>query len=450
MELGQQLNQSQKQSLKLTQQMEQSIKILQMDMGELWNYVEEMALENPAIDLDALQESRAPEVVRQKKLEWLEQQARNDRQNMAYYDRGREYHLERTVAADDRQTLEQHLLAQISLKDKALERGVAYLAGCLDKDGYLCAEVDQLAEEGGYTPQLLKEALAELKKLDPPGVGAATLAECLLLQLPEEDSSARAIIEAHLEEMAKNKPDKVAKTLGLSRQEVAEDFERIRTLNPRPGSAFDHGEPSQYINPDVVVVGFEDHYMVLPCDFGFPTVAISTYARELMTQANGETGEYISKKVKEVESLCKSIAGRSETVLAVAKEIVRHQEDFFRLGPGYLDVLRMGDIAAATGLHESTISRAAKNKYLQCTHGIYPLRYFFVQEAGAGAGGASSDTVKHRIRALVEGENKQRPLSDQKIAEVLKGEGMAISRRTVAKYRDQMGIPGSSVRATGN
>jgi len=449
MEHGLSLSQKQTQSLAMTQQMEQSIKILEMDMVELREYVQKEALENPAIDMDSIQED-SPAALRKKKLEWLEQQAVKDKQFVGYYDPQQDYSLEKTVAAREDTSLAAHLLEQCSLYcDKASRPVTEFVIGFLDDDGYLRASLSEMLEECGFSREALEAAIKTVQGFDPPGVGAGDLAHCLLLQLPQDAGLERSVVSSCMEHLAKNRPDRAAKELHVSKEEAAAAFARIRQLNPKPGSAFSPSQPPLYVIPDVIVTSFQDRYYVLPCEFSYPTIRLSASMQEIMNASQDkEVVQYISRKIKQAQWIEKCIASRGETLMAVARAIVQHQENFFRYGPHNLKILRMSDVAEALGMHESTISRAVRNKYLQCSYGTFPLRHFFVQGLrGTGdAEDTSSHNIKGVIRELIAGENKEEPLSDQKIADILVKQGTEISRRTVAKYRDQLGIPNSAYR----
>ncbi len=447
-----QLSQKITQTLAMTQQMEQAIKILEMDTLDLREYIQSLSMENPAVDLEADTQRQSAEELRKKKLEWLDTLTKNDTQNVGYYDSSEsENLLEKVVAAPDFDTLESYLLDQASWTcSDALCPVVNYVVGYLDEDGYLRATMEELLESKRFSQGQIEEAIAAIQAMEPAGVGARDLSQCLLLQLPPEDTVAREIAANHLDTLAKGRLPHLAKELGVSKEVVEQAFQRIRRLNPKPGSGFGSNTPPQYVIPDVVVTSFQDRYYVLPCEFSYPTINLSQSYIDLMRQSGDkEVEEYIDKKVRQVQWVQKCIASRTETLLNVAKAIVQYQERFFRHGPQYMGVLRMNDIARDLGVHESTVSRAVKNKYLQCSHGTFPLKHFFVQgvKCADGSEGASSHALKCLIRQMIDQEDKSCPLSDQKLADLLGEQGHQISRRTVAKYREQMEIAKSCYRS---
>jgi RNA polymerase sigma-54 factor len=437
-------------SLAMTYQMRQSIKILEMDAVELREYLQELSLENPVVELDSASGANRDGPLRNKKMEWLDLLAKNDRQNIGYYDSDKgDNNLEKTVASPQRDTLEDSLIAQSLLSCPAdIFPAFEHVVGYLDDDGYLRATDDELLEAGRINRAKLMLAIEYLQGLEPAGVGARSLAECLLLQLPKEDILARSIVSNELECLARQGIARIASKLGVTKQEAEDAAARIRRLNPKPGSGFGNHRPPHYVTPDIIIVLFPDKYYVAPCDFAYPALNVNRQYVDMIQQTDDkEAGAYIEEKLKQIEWVQKCISNRCDTLLNVAKAIVRCQESFFRSGPQYMNTLRMSDIARELDMHESTVSRAIKNKYLQCPHGTFPMKYFFVQGARASGGeGASSHELKHRIKDIIAAEDKSSPLSDQRIAEMLGVSGEPISRRTVAKYREQLQIPKSGYR----
>jgi len=445
------LTQKTSQTLAITQQMELSIRILEMDTLELTEYIQDFSLENPTVDLEAEVNAESVQLQREKKLEWLDALSKNDKQNRGYYDPS-ENPLEKMAAAPEFETLAEHLLHQLPFgKHDRMYQLAARLIGYLDEDGYLRAEAHELCKTCACTWEELNDAISCVQGMEPAGVGARDMVECLLLQLPVEDEIPRRIVRSHLDDLAGDRISKMAKALGVDPKEAREAAKRIRTLNPRPGSGFGHPDPTHYVTPNVVVTKFPDHYYVLPYEFSYPTLSLNqSYIDEMLQTGDPAVKDYIETKVKQAEWVQQCITNRTKTLLQVSKAIVARQEPFFFGNRPYLGVLCMSDIAGDLGLHESTISRAVKNKYLQCSHGTFPLKYFFVQGTRtSGGGGASSHELKGKIRELIDKEDKGSPLSDQQLADALEAEGLHISRRAVAKYRDELLIPKSTYRRVG-
>lgn len=444
------LSMKQAQHQTLSPRMELSVRILQMDSLQLTEYIKDMMLENPVLDMEPPKESG--EELALKKLQWLEDQTNRERENVGYYeDDGDENLLEKTVPAMTEETLTDHLLSQAGVWNgsAALLPVIRHVICCIDGNGYLDAAEKELCAETGCAPDQVQEAIAVVQRFDPPGVGARSLSECLTLQLPEEDTLARALVGECLEEIAKNsKRPALAKRFGASLKELDEALARIRRLNPKPGSVFGGSRAPQYIRPDIVVTSFGDRYNVMLCEFAYPEIRLNQgYLRMAKETDDKEVISYISAKVNQINWIQKCIESRNETLLSVAKAIVKRQEHFFRFGPRYLKVLRMRDIAEMIEMHESTVSRAVRDKYLQCASGVYPLRYFFVKGIEGEENSVSSESVKWEMQRIIGEEDHGKPYSDRQLADLLTAAGIEISRRTVAKYREELGIAKSSERA---
>lgn len=444
----------------LSQKMIQSAEILQMDVQELETFVRELAMENPLVELEEshpVQEGpeRTDERKREaeEKLEWLNHM---DEQNRVYYKEEYE-ELEEKEAWNfsvEEENLQDYLLSQLIpyLKTEKDQDVLTYLVYSLDSRGYLTDSAEELQERLELNEDEVLSYLQILKSLDPAGIGAGDLKECLLLQLnrnDKEDETARLVVEEYLDLLGKNQLPQIAAKLGVSLAELNDCCERIRNLNPKPGSSFSSRETLRYIRPDVTIVKFQDYFEVLLNDNAYPRLTINSYYSRMLHEDNSaEVKEYISDKLRQAEWITRCIEQRGETLLKVARAIVEIQRPFFESGAGNRRPMRLADIAERIEMHESTVSRAVRDKYLQCTWGVYPLSYFFVKQVG-GTGDDSGETpeqVKKCMEEIIAGENKKKPLSDQKITDIMNKQGIAISRRTVAKYRMQLGIPDASGR----
>ena len=287
--------------------------------------------------------------------------------------------------------------------------------------------------------------------------------ECLLIQLEggsEVDELARRIIEDYLEELGRNRMEIIARKLKCSMDQVLTASDRIRMLNPRPGSGFGSGKYQKYLVPDVLVVKTEGRFQIIINDETYPQLSINPYYLTLMKgEDSGEAAGYIKNKVKQAEWVCHCVEQRNRTLYLLVQEILKAQIAFFEGGRGKLTALTQRSVAEKLGMNESTISRAVREKYLQCQWGLFPLQFFFsrgsIQTCPAAdakntpsekAGGAGAEAVKEQIRILVAGEDKKKPYSDRILAEKLGEAGFSISRRTVAKYREAIGIADASGR----
>ena len=443
-----------KQTLKLSPQMLQSMEILQMSTLELNEYIQELVQENPAAELAEPAEAADEGAEGDELWRRLQSLADLDHQNRQYVtaDRDELDPLAR-VGTDGglEETLLLHLTRQLerSRASTLVLRGAQFLAACLDEDGYLRDDVADLAQSAGLPVQVLEEGLALLQTLDPPGVGARDLSQCLAIQLRRkgENGPALTIVQKHLERLARKQYHAIAQDLGIRQEEVLEAEREIQALDPRPGSAFAGREEPNYLIPDLAVVETENGLTVVYQNSYTPTLQLSGYYCNLQKQSSDpEVKQYLTDKIKQAQFVIQAVEQRRTTLLDCARAIVRRQENFFLHPGGHLVPLRLADVAQELSIHESTVSRAIREKYLQCARGVYPLSFFFSREVGGAGEGTSAHQIKSRLARLVEEEDKGHPLSDQKLCQILEAEGCAISRRTVAKYRDELGIPSASGR----
>lgn len=443
------------QTLALSQRMIQSAEILQMSSQELETYLKEMAVENPVIDIEEHYEAPKSAEDLQRKLEWL---ASSDEQNRVYY--SEEYSGDDDSKQDmwnvtdhrgeDLATYLESQLMAVSLPEP--ERKLTnYLIDLLDGRGYLAENTADIAAQLKVPEPVILECLKRIQTFDPAGVGARNLSECLMLQLDRnriDDPVVRQIVEHYLPQLGKNQLPQIAKKLGITIEDVCSAMERIRTLNPKPGNSFSSRENLKYITPDVTVVRLKDYFEILLNDYMYPRLGINGYYRQILGEADKQTKEYIGNKIRQAEWVQQCVAQRGTTLMNVSRCIVDRQEQFFLNGPGYLKPLKLSDVAGIVGIHESTVSRAVKDKYLQCSWGIFPMNYFFVTALAKKSSGenASSDRAKSLLKEIIEAENHEKPYSDRILAEMITEKGVKISRRTVTKYREAMGIKDASGR----
>jgi RNA polymerase sigma-54 factor len=452
MELGLDLRQAQT----LSPQMMQAMEILQMGSQELLEYIQETLQENPVLESEETwQRQEDPEnALLRRKLEWL---ASTDVQNRWYHQedaRDLTDALPGASGADPgEESLYYYLRAQLPFEElsRPLAAAVDYVLGSLNGSGWLDEPVPELARRAGLGEALMEQAVSLVQGLEPPGVAARTLSECLSLQLKRrgETGLPLTIARDHLEDMGKDHYNRIAQVTGASREEIQAACKVIRALDPRPGAGFAPREALRYITPDLVVVNFEDHFEILTNDYYFPTLKVSSYYQQLMKSTDeAQVRDYLTGKVKQARWVVRSVEQRRSTLMACANCIVARQESFFRRGPGHLRPMTLADVAAVLDVHESTVSRAVKDKYVQCAHGVFPLGYFFSRSlpTSGGGGSVSAEQVKTALKTLIHDEDKKKPLSDQKLCTLLASQGMEISRRTVAKYRDELGIPSTSGR----
>jgi RNA polymerase sigma-54 factor len=358
--------------------------------------------------------------------------------------------------------LADHLLWQLHLLDCS-ERLLAiaeYIVGNLDADGFLHASDEEITSATGANAVEVGNALAIVRSLDPPGIAARTLQECLLFQIvqliasseDEEEAElldrARLVVAEHWDALLHQRWERLAEACGCETRELKELVEVIQRLEPKPGRRF-HQERNQYIEPDVHIRKVDGEYTIHLNDDGLPKLRInSRYAR--MLEAGGEDAQvagYLREKMRSAVWLMKSIDQRQRTIYKVAKSIVAFQRDFLDHGIEHLKPMVLRQVAEDIGMHESTISRVVSNKYMYTPRGLFPMKYFFHSGVDSARGeNVSSLVVKERIRKLVEAEDPARPMSDSKIMRMLQREGIRLARRTVAKYREEMAIPSSDKR----
>jgi RNA polymerase sigma-54 factor len=346
----------------------------------------------------------------------------------------------------------EHLLWQLRMdglppeeQEIALE-----LLGNLDENGYLTVDIEDLAFQTRQDFDTVERVLRRIQQLDPPGVGARNVRECLLLQiraLGKEDSIAYRIVRDHLDLLEAKKYDRIARELGVSIEEVVNATQFIATLEPRPGRNFGEDE-TRYVIPDVFVHKVGDELVVTLNDEGLPRLRVSNYYRRILHENGAEDAKrYIQEKLRSAAWLIKSIHQRQRTLYLVTQSIVRFQRAFFEHGISHLKPLVLKDVAMDVGMHESTVSRATANKYVHTPQGTFELKFFFTSSLQTADGDeVSAESVKERIREIIAAENPRKPLSDQQIAKLLAKENIAIARRTVAKYREMMGLLPSSKR----
>ena len=446
------LNLVQKQTQTLSPMMVQSMEILQMGAQELTEFVDKTLQENPVLEREEQFDSGREDLeLLRRKLEWLES---NDRQNQTYYQQDDEDAPLQNFGVDagQEETLYAHILFQLQGMDlePPVREGVIFLAESLGQSGWLDEPLEALAQGAGLPQATIERALEVLQSMDPLGVGARNLSECLCIQLRARyplDMLALRIAQECLEPLARNQYGLIARRVGADAQKVRTACDRIRTLNPRPGAGYAGREAPHYITPDLQVVLEYDHFEVYPNGRCFPELSLSSYyTRMLRENSEQEVQTYLADKVRQAKWVIRSIEQRRSTLLDCAKCILRLQEDFFRHGPGHLLPMSLSDVASEVGVHESTVSRAVKDKYLQCSRGLYPLSYFFSRKLGDLGDGTTADGAKALLRRLIDGEDKRRPLSDQRLCEQMAAEGCQLSRRTVAKYREELNIPCTSGR----
>lgn len=474
MALRQTMNLSQ--SLVITPQLQQAIKLLQMSRMELETAVRSELEENPILEeaeilkeedlqrtKDAATEvdggtaevadNNTQDPQKQDEFEWesyFEQNQKPPQSGMAGSEEINNY--ENAISAS--QTLHDHLYWQVKMNgfSEYEEKVADILLNYIDDDGYIKTPLDQIAAEEKLPIEDLDDTLSLIHEFDPPGVGARDLKECLLIQakhLEEDTQDLVFLLNNHLKDLEKKNYEAIAKAMSRDLEEIIEMCKIIYSMDPKPGRAFVSSE-TQYVTPDVYVYKVGDDFVVSLNEDGLPRLKISNFYKNMLqgvNKAEAKTHDYIQEKLRSAVWLIKSIHQRQRTIYKVAESIVKHQREFFEKGAAHLKPMILRDIANDIGMHESTVSRVTTAKYVHTPQGIYELKYFFNSGISSSEGAdLASESVKLKIKDLVAKEDTKNPLSDQKIVEMLKVEGIQIARRTVAKYRDMLKILPSSQR----
>ena len=448
----------------LAPQLQQSLHILQAAALELQNIVQQELQTNPVLEeetgtFDSEEGSKEDgefqeEFERLAKLdeEWRDYMS----QNVSYSSRNPEDEERRQFFFDSiasQETLQHHLWEQLNTADvnKSQREAAELIIGNMDDLGFLQASLEEISQNTGHPLGELEEMLSLIQTFHPVGVGARDLRECLLIQLRrlgKGDSLEHQIVDEHLEDLGRKRLPELARRLGVSVEQVQRAANFISTLDPKPGQIFT-ADPNNYVLPDVSVDKVGEDYTVSLNSDQVPHLRISKTYKDLMTQgANGtEVRDYIREKIRSGKFLIKSIHQRQQTILNIANEIVKRQNEFLENGSAFLKPMTMVQIAEAVGVHETTVSRAISGKYMATPQGVFEMKYFFTPGYQTAAGAALSNTsVKEAISDLVRNEDARNPLSDKEIVEILSDRGIPIARRTVAKYRAELNILPSNLR----
>lgn len=442
MQLGMDVSIQQTQKLALTPQMEQSLSVLQMGTEELNQCIEEEILSNPMLDY-----AKEPE---------KKEVRRSQGEGIGYYSRRKtedtDYQSYINAIADEKSEdteLAEYLRMQLYTKKISPRRQKIgeYLIECLEESGYLKMDMDELAKGIGLSKEELEREIRFMQTLEPCGVFARDLRECLLLQVQGEEQmqrQARLLIEKYLDEIAQNKIPQISKQTGLTTAEITKTIQYIKEeLEPVPGRGYGCANRNEYIYPDITVKEDEKGYRIILNKEKVHTLELNREYLPMLGQVHSsEENKYLKEQYQKAKILIQNIGKREETLAAVAEAIVDWQRDFFDKGKAFLKPMNLLDIAQELDVHESTVSRAVRDKYLECRWGIFELKYFFSNKTSDG----NNCNVLTCIQEIIHTENKQKPLSDAKIAEQLEKEGIRISRRTVTKYREQMQIPNTQMR----
>ena len=466
------------QTLKLTPQLQLAMKMLQLNQLELSELLKQEVEKNPLLEVEqegedakkAAKESeksleaaneplerQLPEKQEVYEVDWQkyldEAQDNYFDQSPRYYDGEGESNLEEYVSS--KESLANSLTTQLRLSaSNETERKIGeYLIGMMNRSGYLVYDEEPILETLGVAKEQLERVVSLIQTFDPPGIGARNLTECLLLQYraqQDRDPFVELLIESYLPELANNKVRQIARKEGVEIQTVLDAYEEIKNLDPKPGLHFGHEGKADYVTPDVFVRKVKGELEVTLNERYVPRLRINKFYRSMLRAekvAPKQTISYIKQKLNAARFLMDSVERRKDTIFNVTKRIFEIQDGFFESGVRGLKPLVLKDVAEHCDLHESTVSRVTTSKYVQTPRGLFQLKFFFSSGTETTEGEAiSSKHIRSLIQEMVDGENPKKPLSDSKIVKLLEDKGIEIARRTVAKYREELGIRSSSKR----
>ncbi len=462
MELGQRPELRHK--VTLSPQVYQGLNILAMPLADLQLMVEAEILENPTLELEEFDEEPAEAEEERSESESEEEAAWDD-----WLDQYRELDESEPIVARDPnekevnteefvggvQSFDQYLLDQLSMLTvtEPVRRAAVAVIGSLDDDGFLSADLAEVASIAGVSVGDAEQGMRVVQQLDPPGVGARDVPEALRLQmvyLDLDDPVLTTIIDSHMDDVAANHFRKIARVLRVDEGRVREAVEMLKSLNPRPAGGYSPGPSPGYIVPDVTLRKFGEEWLIISNNEAIPVLRVNPRYLSMMrstSRVDDETRRYLREKIRSAQAFIRNVDRRKDTVSRIAQIILETERDFFEDGKGDLRPLRLEDVAIEMGVHLSTISRGVTGKYISTPYGLFELKHFFSGGYRTSSGmDVASTTVKARIRDMLKAEDQARPLSDQKLAELLAGEGVPVARRTVAKYREELGIEPSWAR----
>ena len=457
----------------LTPALQQAIKLLPLSTVELSDMLNQEIVENPMLEETPLQDGQASEV--DQSVEKITEPAESVTQSVDswddsdyeyffgdYLDDGSRPNIPKEVKdlppieniVSTTTSLSDHLNWQVlsSTEDDTVRSIALAIIGNLDSDGYLGASVEELASMGDWSTVAVEEALRIVQDFDPAGVGARDLQECMLLQLRQlrlQDPLTERIVAEHLDLLERHKEQELSKRLGLSVVDVKHHIHVIQQLDPKPGSRYNPRE-SQYVVPDIYVVKVDDGYQAVLNEDGVPQLRISAEYRHLLERKdenNQDTRTYVKERFRSALWLIKSVEQRRKTIQKVANSIIQFQRDFLDYGISRLRPLVLREVANDISMHESTVSRVVNNKYMHTPQGLFEMKFLFQGGFNNSFGhSVSSAVIKQRIQQIIKQEDDRKPLSDSKLLTILQEEGLVLARRTIAKYREELRIPGSTQR----
>ncbi len=454
MKIGFELNMQQTQKLIMTPELRQAIQVLQYNNLELREYITKQMETNPFLEVkENKKEENKEEKSKDEDIDWQEVVEKYDDISYRSYSKVSEQKQTFESYTSKKMSLKTHLINQLGLNfSKEKEKKIGeYIIESLDKRGYLITPVEDIAEETDSDVDEVERVLKVIQNFDPVGIASRNLNECLKIQLKDKgiiDEKIYEVIDEHIDNLACNRIQDISKKIDSSVKKVQEMCDIIKMLEPKPSRGFVLETDSiRYVTPDVTIKKVGEEYVILVNDSNVPSLHINSYYKKMLNQVKDkDTSKFLSDKFNSSMWLIKSIEQRRQTMYNVTAAILKFQRDFFDKGTKFLKPLVLKDVSEDIDVHESTVSRATNGKYVQTPRGLFELKYFFSSGVQKDGEGISSTSIKSTIKDIVDNEDRKKPLSDQKIADKLEEKNIEISRRTVAKYRDEIGIPSSSIR----
>ncbi len=448
------LNLTQEQKLIMTQQMQLSVKLLQMSSYDLQEYIDKEFQENPV--LEAAYEEKKEEVIKDR-IDYKELVKYLEFDNYGSQSYG-SYNNDDEVSPfnfiSNKTSLKQYLHEQIlELNENDYIKSICeYIIESLDGRGYLPISIEDISKEIKISIELAERALKIIQSLDPDGIGARNIKECLKIQIQKKElgnDKILDIIDNHLEDLAENRYQNIAKELNITAKEAQCYGDKIKTLEPKPSRGFFTGEEVRYVVPDAYIRKIDGEYHVIMNDSLLPRLSINNVYKDILKEEKDKFAlDFVKDKINSAMFLIKSVEQRKSTIYRVLEKIIELQYDYFEFGAEHLKPMTLKEIAESLSMHESTISRAIRDKYVYTSKGTIKIKDLFTTGIYSYNEGEdiSVINIKNQIKKLIDEENKKKPLSDQIICDELNKMNMNISRRTVAKYREELGIKSSSKR----
>lgn len=451
MDLNYNLALAQEQRLVMTQEMQLSVKLLQMSAYELQEYVDKELQENPVLD----EEINIDSSVKKEEIDFksLAKSLKSDNYSTQTYQKDEE-EVSLFNFISEKKSLKQYLIEQIMdlNENDYIKKICCYIIENINDRGYLSMNIGDIVDELNISLEIANYSLNVVQSLEPDGIGARDLKECLKIQVRKkgiENDCIYKIIDNYLEYLADNKYAVIAKALGVDVKQAQKYGDVIKNLQPKPSRGFFTGEEVRYITPDAYIKKIDNEYLIFMNDELIPRLKVNNIYKEiLMKDCDTEACEYVKDKINSALFLIRSIEQRRSTIYRVVDKLLQIQKDYFEKGESYLKPMTLKEIADELSMHESTISRAIRDKYIHTNRGTIKIKSLFSSKISSNCSGEdiSSHNIKQKIKDLIDREDMNAPLSDQTIDDILRKQGMSISRRTVAKYREELGIKSSKGR----